>query len=323
MGEKICHYTKDRCVDSIMSNFNLRAILSTQSNDDKDTVLLKDLLIESSGKIIEEILKTEKGDFYTVENLKNMLTGLFYKFNDDRISDFSSNGKSRKCFVVCFTDKKDSRFLWNSYSENTGINFTFDSAKLRSCLESQKMLQNTYEYFKLDKINYDPDKQYREVRRIVKKNYNLYMKKGDNSLSNITIPFSYRLNFTDENGKTLYQGNRNDLIITLKKNFVDFAIYTINEFLDIAPFFKHIYWSEESEYRLVLYRRFQHEILTNVEVDDKDRYYINVSFDKELLEEIRIGPLSKYSKEEISKKYLSKYKNCHANDSKGRGILRY
>lgn len=328
MSRKICHYTKDDNFNNIIKDYKFRAVLSTQSNDLKDTVLINELLINSTKKIVEEIV--EASNEITVDGFTKILTGLFYKFHDDRTSNTSQNEKTKKCFVVCFTDKKDSRFLWDSYTKNKGVNLVFDDTKLRNYLNDYNKMQRIFEYFKFDPVIYQPEKQYGEVKKIVNKNYNKYMKNNDGSLSNISIPASYRLNFTDESGTVLYRGKRNDYLITLKTSFVNFATETINQLLDIAPFIKHAFWSEEREYRLTFYRTFQHDFLSEVMSDKKkdDRgnnvtyYYIEVPFAKDLLEEVKIGPLSRLETSDIINN-INIHNSCIVSGSKGRGVLKY
>jgi len=329
MSKNIFHYTKDENFLNIINECKFRAVLSTQSNDYKDTILLNELLIESTKDIIEEVLRDS--DYFTLDGLIKILNDLFTQFNNDRKSNFSDDEKSRKCFVVCFTDKKDSRFLWNSYTKNEGVNIKFDYTSLKSNMEEYSKNQRTFEYFKLEQVIYDYKEQIRMVKKIVNKNYNLYMKSSDDSLSNMSMLTGHKINFTDTNGNILYRGNTSNYLITLKKSFVDFAIQTINQLLDLAPYIKHSFWEEEREYRLTLYRAIKCEYLSDVLIDmkkdDKGNkiiyHYIELPYDKELIKEVKIGPLSRFTKDDLNHEDKNIHEDCIVSESSGKGVLKY
>lgn len=323
--KQLYHYTKDDYFKSIIKDFKFRAVLSTQSNDDKDTVLLKELFVSSfGGEIFKEIAKQEGHNESQMNILKTILTGLFEQYCDDRDINFNMNERAKKSFVICFTEKKDSRFLWESYAKNEGLNLMFEDREIESYFRNNHIKRRSYEYCTFRPLIYKKEEQYKEIRKILRRNYDLYMKKDDDSLSNISTLLNTGYNWTDEKGKILHSSEGRTFLLTIKQKFVDFALNTISELLNIAPFIKHEFWEEEKEYRLAFYRTINNEFLDSVEKDEKDRYFIEVPFGKELLKEIKIGPKSKYDIKTIDEqKYLAGYSKCKLDVSKGIGVLRY
>lgn len=116
------HYTSEAGFSGIVLSKKMRVIQSTQSNDEKDTVHIYDLINENKEFFYREI--DEK------KVIIDLLLDFFCKFKDDQTENTNVE-KSYKTFVICFTDKRDNRMLWETYAGNEGYCLGFDSRKLQ------------------------------------------------------------------------------------------------------------------------------------------------------------------------------------------------
>ena len=99
MGERMYYYTDFNTFKLILQNGTLRFKESTCSNDKLDTVKLYQNLLEMAECEIEKNcnLEIEKKAFFDI-----------VKYNKYESSRYN--------LVVCFTEKKDSRLLWDAYT---------------------------------------------------------------------------------------------------------------------------------------------------------------------------------------------------------------
>jgi hypothetical protein len=262
-----------------------------------DTIYISNLLETSCHSYIEKIVandqsvEKEKKDIIS-KQLKESLVRVFKLFCQDRAEIFNMSAKADKCFVICFTDRGDSRFLWEAYSNNTGVNIQFKLEDIKAYLNENRL--ESFSYYRFNKVVYDEKEQLKMINRVLKKSYEIFYNHSDSSLSDIIVGFpSVELNFEGNATKAIFPSG---LSFQLKNNFVNFIRNTCLELLKLAPLIKHPYWKEEKEYRLVFYRPFGGMGLSNLSFHtDNNMYYIEIPFKKELFQQVRISPCSKFN----------------------------
>lgn len=308
---ELYHYTNDQNVNSILASHNLRATISTQSNDSTDTTYLKQILLDESKDMLFQITKIgnkNQDDRISLELLIGKMEEIFTEACEERKSKFNASALREKCFVICFTTKRDDRFLWTSYTNDQGCCFKFEYNQLNDFI-SQTLItsHNSHELkshifsqiskpsflrYKFSKVLYDKMDQCSEVKKILKINWNKHSK-SMHELSNISVVSNQIITFTDEKGNVIDNIHLKPKKLIIRQWVIDFMQSIVNELLDLAPFIKHPYWTAEDEYRLVLYRPFYSDVLNTIKYNPyKKQYYINFNFDQLLLQEVIISPKS-------------------------------
>lgn len=298
MCTNIYHYTKDLNVDSIIEKKALWAILSTQSNDLTDTIYISTLITSLGRSLIERIVSNDDNvnneeKEKVVESVSSLLGNLVDMFCNDRADIYSKEAKAEKCFVICFTDLKDSRFLWDAYAKNRGINIGIHIEDLKEYID--KMNQNLFSHYQIDKVIYDENEQEELIYSILNKNYEKYYNYHDATISEYTMIHKSKLIIELDGVKSAY--NLSPIMSTLRKNISDFMSNTCRDLLYVAPYIKHPFWNEENEYRLTFYRTFLDPNLESIRTmkneDESIKFhYIQIPFDFNITNEIHIGPCS-------------------------------
>lgn len=210
-------------------------------------------------------------------------------------------------FVICFSKKKDNRFLWDTYTSNLGV-----------CLEFSK--SELSQHFVLSYPNADRNNLFDIIY-------------GDNNeliysiFNEIKKEFNYN-----------FEKYKDEELEGLEK----FKI--LPHFYLFSPFFKNPYWEPEDEVRAVLSARYLDDetfkIKENYNLkyknDCKTQDYIEIDIPKNLVKSITTGPLNtkedvkKFLKEELEKDKINSDKQAElldffdnmAKKSNGTGIIK-
>lgn len=295
---KVFHYTSDKGFEGIVLNQCIRLTQSTQSNDKTDTIH------------IHEIIKDNIDYFQINDDIKDnrviqMVLDIFNRFEEERFVE-GEQEKSDKAFIVSLTTKGDNRLLWTSYSNDEGycIGFNLDKFKLfLGDVVNQIQIFKDVNTFFMSGIIYNEENKKALIKDIIKDEYNKIISDSDEGISaNIpTIVMPYQFIFTDENDKVIYSGEKRVIEIKLKKRFEILTRRIINSLLFISPILKNEYWEDEGEIRLIFYRPVISDTLTPIKTDEKQRNYVELLFDKGIIEDIIIGPMNNKTIEDVKK----------------------
>lgn len=273
LPKTLFHYTSFEKFKCIIQYGTMRFKLSTQSNDLLDTNFIIDLM--------------RRVDFFT-ENLDaTKIKLLEFLFGYFRRPEYSNSYKS---YVACFTEKEDSRLLWDTYTINrppngshveaqyNGICIGFNQDKIRSILQNAET-QRICNSGGLSRVYYREDQQVAALNFFAKNAFDIYdsIKNDPDQSQNIvpTVKTGFQLDFGGVLGKpNLYE-------FTIKKSLVEPMFAFINEISKIAPYFKHEFWEEEEEYRATLYRH-----ISQPEIGE----YIDLPISNDLIDYLILGP---------------------------------
>ncbi|SHH93702.1 DUF2971 domain-containing protein [Clostridium grantii] len=278
------HYTSVDGLKGIIQNSSFWATRSVCSNDIQDSIYIK--------KILEEVFslyKNEKNKDF-ICNIREEFNLSIEEYNDSRQIP---KEKFYKAFVISFSEKKDSRFLWEAYTQNDGFNLMFDKKELIKYFStiSPNIFYNKFIY---KPIMYSRKEQMRIISKVFKHYYKIFTLMGEKYFAENKL--------TEELVKKLHYE---------------------------APFFKHPFWKEESEYRFVFYRRYSDNRLIDISTNDSPRYeginikqtYIELPFDIKLIKKIIFGPCNIYDLRncEFLKQVME---SCEFVISNGCGVIR-
>lgn len=279
----IFHYTSFEKFKCILQYGTWRFKLSTQSNDLLDTTYIVEIIKKL------EIQKNLTDDH---RKLLEMLIGYFKR--DEYERQFLS-------YVTCFTDKSDSRLLWDAYTINrpitnlddvrdyNGVCIGVNRDKLLNTLQSKKPEYCDAGF--LAPIYYTPQQQMLALDFLCKNALDNWDKtKDDEDQSQDIVPTirtAYAIKFGD------YVGKPHCIEMNLKKSFVNAMLSYIESVEKTAPYLKHQFWEEESEYRASL----------NMHVSKKPKHdYIDLDINEEIIDCIILGPTFSGKEEEIIRK---------------------
>jgi len=172
----IYHYTNDENLLRIQNNKMLSLTKSTSSNDLRDTIYLSELLETNANSIFTEILSTNvfEGNLSNnvLEGFVEMVSTIYKNLNDDLVNVNTSKAKTNKCFVICFTRKKDSRFLWEAYTLDNGVNLGIDITEYSRFLSENYLdVADRKMNMRFEKVIYSEKEQLKILRKISKKEY--------------------------------------------------------------------------------------------------------------------------------------------------------
>lgn len=322
------HYSNSNSIESILTSKKMRATASTQSNDTLDTVYLATLLEEGLIRWMRNnpCIDNEKAK----ELMVNMLKDIFNEACDERVKLFSTKAKNDKCFVLCFTEKRDSRFLWATYTKNEGGCFVVDKNEFETYLKS--IQRRNFLYYKFDKVIYDKEKQYSKIKNILIDNWDKHYKDTEKLIDKTTV-IAPTIQFVDDDSNVISEHEMSPMAFTPRVWYLNFLRNVVDDFLEIAPFIKHKYWEEEKEWRLVFYRPYYDERLEKLGFytfpqveNNQDKswkrpgsYYIEFYFAPTLIKEFIMAPRSNVNIETV-KNYIVGDKVLQ---STGQGVLRY
>lgn len=278
-----CHYTTLANFKCILKSGKLRFNLSTNSNDLRDTIYIQDVIREFNSKLKDGSEQSEfykkLMDFYNVIKHKNR-----YKY-----------------YVACFTDKLDSRFLWDAYTVNkreksndsgisyNGVCICFKRESICNIIGAKKdSIGCTF-----SKIFYTKASQISIMMDLLEQAYD-------------------RFENNKEQMPSLVRTTRNVTYKMSKSYFV--ASLLFYESVDFfAPLFKHEFWEEESEYRAILRR------------DKNNNYeFIDMQITEDLIDHIILGPeFSENDENELLSLVECKlnFKKIKTVKSKGTGVI--
>lgn len=299
----IYHYTNDENLLRIQNNKMLSLTKSTSSNDLRDTIYLSELLETNANSIFTEILSTNvfEGNLSNnvLEGFVEMVSTIYKNLNDDLVNVNTSKAKTNKCFVICFTRKKDSRFLWEAYTLDNGVNLGIDITEYSRFLSENYLdVADRKMNMRFEKVIYSEKEQLKILRKISKKAFKNNYHDID-KLSDSSNTFEHVINFVDDDNTLMSSHKSEPVRITIKQWVLNFMNEYVRELLIVAPYIKHPYWKEEEEYRLCIYRPQVGEKLSEIcqfkrkntgEIVD----YIEVPFPYTQIKKVTIGPLSKF-----------------------------
>lgn len=319
------HYTSEDGYKGIMLNKKIRLTLSTQSNDKKDTVYIYDLIKNNKDKLFETDNSQEK---MVIDGILNS----FGKFKS-RVENNDFNDQLAKPFIICFTDKKDDKDMWESYTHNEGYCLGISCENLVKYAKSAKFNKEVYDnarsYHMLNVV-YDEDSQINIVHDIIKEEYSKFLedKNQDTCKELNPISFSYNFRFVikGENGEEYIDETEPKLeTIVIKQKFYDFLQAFYNQLLFVAPLIKNSFWKSENEVRWTFLRMLKDDCLQDIKKNEKGNYYFELNIDKSLIDEVIIGPLNKKSIEDIKEELSQAGYNVDKLSikySKGKEVLR-
>lgn len=337
------HYTSEQALLGILTTNKLRAPISTQSNDGLDTIYLSNVLEKESASIFQKIIKRTP-EFQSnprgIElSLKSVLLKEFKSACSERAEILNSNARYEKCFVICFTSNRDSRFLWNAYTKNRGGCLKFNDSELKNFLDTLNSPsvhlnplyslaqppymheKNSFTHYRFHKVIYEYDEQARRITTLLNDSLTKCYKDTEalSSSSTVVSP-TYSISCGDITTTHATSPVR----ITLRQWILDFIAEAIKQLLILAPFIKHPYWREEDEYRLVLYRLIYDENLSTLKrYTNRGRScdYIDFTFEKSLLKEVIVSPLFNPIDDDL-KTYNCRGYSFTTTPSCGTGVLR-
>lgn len=336
------HYTGEDALTNILNTNSLRATVSTQSNDELDTIYLRNILETESEPIIEQIIQStpelSNNPTYAKSLIYNVLINKFKEACNDRLTKFNHTAQYDKCCVICFTTRYDSRFLWAAYTHNQGACLKFDKDELirfsktltptlidnppfATLRQFNLNMEKKFTHLKFDKVLYDPQEQTNKVKDILNNSFSKCHINLD-ELSSISFIYQPTIDFSFNNSIT--RTPLEPMQITIRQWIINFINETIYQLMELAPFIKHPYWKEEEEWRLVLYRPFYSKGLSHFfhyKNRGKDCNYINLAFDKSLIKEIIIGPHSNHTSQQLDT-YATQGYNFSVIHSSGKDVLR-
>ncbi|MCT4632896.1 MAG: DUF2971 domain-containing protein [Firmicutes bacterium] len=284
----IFHYTDDDNFVRILKNGELYLTRSTSSNDLMDTVYISKLLMDNAEDIFGDIISNKiiQKDKFNEKIFSRLVVDIFRKFMNDIISNNSNEERTNKCFVICFTDKPDSRFLWEAYAKDMGVSIGVEKEDLEKYIhDKHAYISKNLIDMKFSKVIYDEKEQLNKLRKLSKKIFNKHYKDIEElSSASKIVTFDWISEFDGEITKVNSQTKQ----ITIRQWVVDFMEEYNIELLKLAPFIKHPYWKEEREYRLCVYRPLRSEVLNDLcyykrKDTGKKVHYMSVPFEKSLI----------------------------------------
>lgn len=299
---KLYHYASEEGFIGMVLNKKMRFTQSTQSNDRKDTVYIHDLIDESR----EELYLNDE---IRENRVIDMMLEIFNKYKDERFIE-GDEEKSNKAFVICFTDKSDNRMLWTSYTHDTGYCLGINYDNLNNFIHKidfEKSDNRVAVMGLLSGVIYNKENQISLIKSILKDEYERYSVLPDDKFSqNIpTIIIPYQLSFTDEKGCIVYKGRKRAFQFRIKEKFELMARSVTHALLFVSPIIKYDYWEDEGEIRFVLYRPVINKSFSDVNLDKRNRNYIEIAIPQEIFEEVIIGPNNPKTINEVKQELLN------------------
>lgn len=319
------HYTSEAGFNGIVLNNIMRLTLSTQSNDEKDTIYIYDLIKENKDKLY-------------IDNMPEhnmIIDGLLESFTkfEERIKSNNFDDQLLKPFVLCFTDKGDDKDMWEGYNKNVGYSIEIDINSLEQYTKTVKfanqIIQNANSYV-MTPVIYDKDTQISIIKDIIDSEYNKFLNNKDekvcDTIDPIQISYNFKITFTDlEDDDYSYESEPKYARIQLKNKFIDLLDSIYSQLLLVAPLIKNPYWKSENETRLMFLRKLKDSALQDINTNEKGNYYIDFKIDKTLIKKIIIGPLNDININEVKNKLIKANYDIDkilVEDSSGKGVLR-
>lgn len=322
------HYTNDGGFEGIILNNTFRLVLSTQSNDEKDTIEIYDLIKNNKDKFHKENDK-----YYNM-----MIDELLNSFNklEERVKKNDVNDKFAKPFVMCFTPKRDNKGMWDGYKANKGYCIGIDEKLLENYMSTstfkKEKCKKARTSFKSGVV-YDEDKQINIIKKTIDDEYNKFLNNKNEELSkevpSLIIPWNLKINLVEDTGeKYTCETKPKYTQIALKKKFIDLVYSIYKDLLLVAPLLKNPYWESENETRLVFLRMLKDAKLEDIkeeEIRGEKKYCFYIKIDKSIINEIIIAPLNEKSVEEVKAELIKAGYDINKVDvkySSGKGVLR-
>ncbi len=265
MIKKLYYYTSFKTFKLILENGTLRFKESTSSNDLRDTKLLYESFISYAAEIIKNSDK---------ENVQlRFAKSIFEKQKElNRIS-----------LVACFTEKKDSRLLWDAYTMNrtdqgagkyNGVCLEINPNVLSGLMNVKN---DIFDWISIEPIKYkksERDSLFKKSTDLFNKMY-LDLKDDPDQSQSIVKPTIIRI------GKQIQELSFKKCVVIPMMNMMDI-------FGKYSPFYKHEFWEEEKETRALLSIPKQSPNVKKIEYDDS--YYYDLPISKELISRVILGP---------------------------------
>lgn len=331
----IYHYTSNSVLKSILQKKKIWATRSITSNDNEDThyiiKILNNLkkehqlnwLLEEIFDLVTTTLKNAKN--FSSNTIKDRLYNLSkntiegHKQNDTDLftsiaNSFMMNETSQAYpFVLCFSQNPDSRFFWDTYTKNTGVNIGFKKDELvEYFLKRYKKLDNVV--LRTGYVIYNENDQKERIRSLVNDTSSIFLSKYEKyDIENLLEEFSNKLKHK------LSNPNKEEIITLLIVHQIVF------ELLREAPFIKHPYWKEEEEFRIVFYEKYIFKYNFDIKENYKKKYdsnsrtqdYIEVDIPIDKIRRITVGP----NNEEDSILQQNSY-NIQLSNSNGKDVVK-
>lgn len=262
---ELYYYTDFETFKTIMNNGTLRFKESTKSNDKLDT------------NILYEELKELFNERYGEDASKNAQIQFLTSF-------FENKGYQNNSFpvVACFTEKADSRLLWDAYTMHrkdreskryNGVCIQINIEKLAKAMQKEC---DENDLFIIRSILYEKC----ERKKFLEKKLDEF----DKSVEELSKDSNQEQNIIPEKRFILPSGRRG-IDIKLKKCIVFHMIKFLNELQILSPLFKHEFWNEEMETRALFCK--QENGLGKL---SDGAYFYDVHIQNDVFEKAILGP---------------------------------
>lgn len=301
------HYTGEGGFEGIVFNNTFRLVLSTQSNDKRDTVEIYNLIKENKDKFHKE------EDIY----YNAMIDALLDSFNklEDRVKKNDMNDQFAKPFVMCFTPKKDDKDMYIGYNAKYGYCLGLNIEALEAYSKTRKFQEEINKNARtcyMEKVVYDKESQIEIIKKTIEDEYKSFLSNKNEELSKeippVTFSYNFKINLVeDTDEKYTYETEPKYTKITLKQKFVELVQSIYSSLLLVAPLLKNPFWSNENETRLVFLRMLKDAELMDIkeeEIKGEKKYCFYFKIDKSIINEIIIAPLNKKSVEEVKEELI-------------------
>lgn len=262
---ELYYYTDFETFKLIMDNGTLRFKESTKSNDKLDTNILYEEL--------KEIFNERYGDDASKNAQIQFLIGFF-----------ENKGYQNNSFpvVACFTEKADSRLLWDAYTMNrkdreskryNGVCIQINIEQLANAMQKEC---NENDLFIIKNILYDKDSRKRFLEE--------KLDEFDKSVEELSKDSDQDQDIIPKQ-RFIYPSGRRGIEVKLRKCIVFPMMKFLNNLQIMSPLFKHEFWNEEMETRALFCKQ-----ESGLEKLSDGAHFYDVHIQNEVFEKVILGP---------------------------------
>lgn len=295
---ELYYYTDFETFKKIIINGTLRFKESTRSNDKLDTNILY--------KELKEVFEERYGSDISKNSQIQFLIGFF-----------ENQGYQNNSFpvVACFTEKADSRLLWDAYTMHrkdreskryNGVCIQINMEQLANAM--QKECDET-DLFIIKSILYDKKSRKDFLKEKVEEfDKNVEELSKDSDQEQDIIPKQ----------RVIYPSRKCGIEAKLRKCIVFPMMKILNDLQIMSPFFKHEFWKEEMETRALFCKQ-----ENGLEKLSDGAHYYDVHIQNDVFEKVILGP--EFSEEDMAELQaqmnIIDISNIHFVNSMGTGVI--
>ena len=232
---KLYYYTDFETFKLILGNGTLRFKESTKSNDKLDT----NILYKELKEVFHERYKNNESRNAQIQFLMGF---------------FESKGYQNNSFpvVACFTEKVDSRLLWDAYTmhrkdrESKRYNGVCIQINIDNLANAMQKECDENDLFIIKSIFYDKNSR--------KEFINEKLEEFDKSVEELAKDPNQDQNIISKQ-RFIYSLGKRGIEIKLSKCIVIPMMKFLNDLQIMSPLFKHEFWNEEKETRALFYKQ--------------------------------------------------------------------